>query len=238
VEDTYRLFAEWDFDLSVPENLQRGFGGSYKSVGWEREVVATVGRRLRNFDRLKSLVVLASKGMSLPDWRDCWRLWICATEQPFGRFVLEWLYDEFQAGRYNIRTEDVLDTAAAAWAGRAGSKPLSEYGLVRAARDLLKTATDLGMLSGKGPVKTFTHLTMGDDVFLFYVHQIAELEGSYARVPCSPLWRAAFMSPDDVQRVLLRLHQYRKVDYQVAGSIQQLTLPHTSALSFAESISA
>src|SRR5690606_5877435 len=135
-------------------------------------------------------IVLAAKGMSLHDWRDCWRLWISATEEPFGPFVRGWLYDEFQAGRYNIRTEHVVEVAAVYWLERAGNKPLSEYGVVRAARDLLKTASDLGMLAGTGPVKTFANLAMSDQVFLFYVHQIAELEGSYARVPESPLWRA------------------------------------------------
>lgn len=236
VEDTYRLFASWDFTLSVPENLQRGFAGQYRSLGWEKEVTTTVGSRLRSFDRMKALVVLASNGMSLPDWRDCWRLWISACEQPFGQFARGWLYDEFLSGRYNIRTEDVVETAAASWHERAGNKPISAYGVLRAARDLLKTAADLGMLNTKGSVKTFAHPTMSDEVFLFYVHQIAEFEGSYAKVPGSPLWRAAFMSPEDVQRVLLRLHQYRKLDYQVAGSIQQLTLPHGSAIEYAESI--
>lgn len=236
VEDTYRLFAEWDFETSVVENLQKGLSGHYRSLGWEKEVFATVGRRLRSYDRMKALIVLAANGMALADWRDCWRFWISATEEPFGPFVRGWLFEEFRSGRYNLRTEDVVDTAAASWLNRSGSKPLSEYGVVRAARDLLKTAADLGMLSGSGPVKTFAHSTMSDEVFLYHVHQIAEIEGSYARVPGSSLWRSAFLSPDDVQRALLRLHQYQKLDYQVAGSIQQLTLPHNSTLRFAESI--
>jgi hypothetical protein len=36
------------------------------------------------------------------------------------------------------------------------------------------------------------------------------------------------MLPADVERELLRLHQYRKLDYQVAGSIVQLNLPSGS----------
>ncbi len=42
------------------------------------------------------------------------------------------------------------------------------------------------------------------------------------------------MSPSDVERELLRLHQFRKVDYQVAGSIVQLTLPCANACEYAE----
>ena len=42
------------------------------------------------------------------------------------------------------------------------------------------------------------------------------------------------MMPSDVERELLLLHQYRKVDYQIAGSIIQLTLPCANAREYAE----
>jgi hypothetical protein len=37
------------------------------------------------------LITLAKGGMSLADWRDCLRLWIGATEQPFHDFGTMWL---------------------------------------------------------------------------------------------------------------------------------------------------
>ena len=42
------------------------------------------------------------------------------------------------------------------------------------------------------------------------------------------------MSHDQVHAHLLRLHQYRKLDYHVAGSIVELTLPCASACEYAE----
>jgi hypothetical protein len=42
------------------------------------------------------------------------------------------------------------------------------------------------------------------------------------------------MRPSDVERELLRIHQYRKVDYQIAGSIVQLRLPCANACEYAE----
>ena len=42
------------------------------------------------------------------------------------------------------------------------------------------------------------------------------------------------MTPGDVERELLLLHQYRKLDYQVAGSIIELTLPCANACEYAE----
>jgi hypothetical protein len=41
------------------------------------------------------------------------------------------------------------------------------------------------------------------------------------------------MAPNDVERELFRLHQYRKLDYQVAGSVQQLSLPYHAAAEYA-----
>jgi hypothetical protein len=237
VEETFRLFAGWDFSRSVMENLDAGLHGSFRTQGWEREVIATIGRRLKNFELMKPLIVLANNGMPLADWRDCWRLWMGATEDPFGSFVRNWLYEEFLSGRYNVRSEDAKGFASLAWANHDhDSKTLSEYGVLRAARDLLKTSTDLALLMGKGPAKTFLPAQMGDDAFLFHIHLIAAIEGSYVKVPASAHWRLALLSPEDVHRTLLRLHQYRKVDYQVAGSFVQLTLPHSTPLAFVKAL--
>lgn len=237
VEETFRLFSGWDFNRSVEENLNTGLHGSFRTQGWEREVLVTVGRRLKNFHLMEPLVVLARNGMGLADWRDCWRLWVGVTEEPFGSFVRDWLFEEYVAGRYNVRSEDAREFASSAWAAHSqDGKALSDYGLLRAARDLLKTAVDLGLLLGKGPAKTFSPAQMGDDVLLFHIHLIAAIEGSYVKVPTSIHWRLALMSPDDVHRTLLRLHQYRKVDYQVAGSFVQLGLPHSTPLAFSKAL--
>lgn len=237
VEETFRLFSGWDFDGAVETNLSAGLHGSFRTQGWEREVLVTIRRRLKNFDLMEPLVVLAHNGMALADWRDCWRLWVGITEAPFGDFVRDWLYEEYVAGRYNVRSEDARGFASSAWATHSqDDKALSDYGLLRSARDLLKTAVDLGLLKGKGPAKTYSPAQMGDDSLLFHIHLIAAVEGSYVKVPASAHWRLALMGPDDVHRTLLRLHQYRKVDYQVAGSFVQLTLPHSSSLAFAKAL--
>jgi hypothetical protein len=52
----------------------------------------------------------------------------------------------------------------------------------------------------------------------------------------SPDWRMYLMRPDDVERELLRLHQFHKLRYEVAGSIVELSLPNNSALEFAEAM--
>ena len=106
--------------------------------------------RLKNIDALRPLVILARNGMKLDDWRDCWRLWIGATEEPFGGFVRDWLFPQMQSGRLQFRAQDVREYAIKAWNLHSPKRPLSEHGVVRAARDLVHTAAQLGMLSGGG----------------------------------------------------------------------------------------
>ena len=42
----------------------------------------------------------------------------------------------------------------------------------------------------------------------------------------------------DVERELFRLHQFRKLRYEVAGSLVELTLPCSSAAAFVEEMAA
>jgi hypothetical protein len=237
VEETYGLFSGWNDDKTVSENLDRAFLGRFATIAWEREVRVTTSARLKNINALRPLIVLARNGMKLDDWRDCWRLWIGATEEPFGGFVRDWLFPQMQSGRHQFRAQDVREYAIKAWSLHSPKRPLSEHGVVRAARDLVHTAAQLGMVSGDGPVKTFSAMPIGDDVLLFYVHIIADLEGSTAKVPGSDLWRIVMIPASEVHVVLLDLHQFKRLDYQVAGSLVQLTLPYPSALAFAESLS-
>src|SRR4051794_2540501 len=98
-EETYRLFAEWRFDQNANSNLDRLFEGMFKTVAWEKEVRMTIGGRIRHLQGLKPLILLARARVPFADWRDCFRLWIVATEEPFRSFVLDWLYPEHETGR-------------------------------------------------------------------------------------------------------------------------------------------
>ena len=47
-----------------------------------------------------------------------------------------------------------------------------------------------------------------------------------------------YMSPPDVHVALLRLHQFKRLNYEVAGNIVQVGLPFGGALEFAEKVAA
>jgi hypothetical protein len=239
VQETYELFAAWDDDKSLSENLKSTLSGKHATAGWEREVNSTLNRRLRHIDQVRPLIALAKRGMPITDWRDCLRLWIGATEQPFHDFGIGWLFTEHEKGRYQVQTEDVRSFFEEVVATRGPkAKPFSDYGKLRGARDLLRMASDLGMLSGDGPVKTFASIVMSDDVTIFYAHMISDLESNSTKMPSSRLWRLAYMTPPDVHVALLRLHQFKRLNYQVAGNIVQVGLPFKNALECAEKVAA
>lgn len=234
VEETFKLFQNWQPDIAFDQALQDSQEGAFKTTAWSREVSATLKRRFRSLTQDDSLVIAAKSGIPLDEWRSCLLLWISCNEQPYHDFAMEWLYPEFVAGRLLVRTADVcplVRNLPSQFPNNRGD--WSEYGVVRTARDLLRMATDFRLLEARGAVRQFAHFHLSDRCFLYVAHVIAEREGTPSKVPTSKLWRLVLMSPADVEGELLRLHQYQKVHYQAAGSLVQLTLPHESAGDYA-----
>ena len=147
---------------------------------------------------------------------------------------MNWLFPTFIAGTYRVRPEDIYDHVRSV--GIRGGKiehVWSETTLNRVAAALLKISVDFGLLRGS-VVKEFAGYHLPERSFLYLVYALREQTQSPRKVLASEAWRMFLMQPSDVERELLRLHQYRKVDYQIAGSIVQLTLPCANACEYAE----
>ena len=143
VEETYRLFSGWKDDASIDrEPRQRASAASSRRSLGRRRSASTTSARLRNLDATSSADRPGSERHEADDWRDCWRLWIGATEEPFGGFVRDWLFPQMLSGRHHLRAEDAREYAINAWSRHSPKRPLSEYGVVRAARDLVHTAAN------------------------------------------------------------------------------------------------
>lgn len=235
LEETYTLFSGWDESFSFDVNFEAAFQGRFRSEGWKKEVYATLRRRFRDIQSAQPLIVLARHHFKIFDWRYCLHLWVAIHETLYRSFLADWLYPEFQAGRLMLRTEDAIRHVLNSWKSLSVSgEPLSEYGATRTARDLLRMARDFGLLEGDGRTKTFASLHFSDELMLYFCHVIAAQENSTSRVPNSGLWKLLLLDHTEVHAHLLRLHQYRKLDYQVAGSLVELTLPSSSAVDYAE----
>ena len=90
-----------------------------------------------------------------------------------------------------------------------------------------------GLLKGRQH-KQFASYHVPGDVFLYVVHAMREGHVNAGRIIDNPDWRMFLMQAADVERELPRLHQFRKLDYEVAGSLVQLSLPCTSSCEYAE----
>jgi hypothetical protein len=101
------------------------------------------------------------------------------------------------------------------------------------AAGLLKIAVDFGLLRGS-VIKQFTQYHLPEQSFLYLLHSIRDILPNPRKLIDAIDWRIFLMRPEDVERELLRLHQYRKLDYQVAGSLVQLRLPCASSREYAE----
>jgi hypothetical protein len=193
----------------------------------------------RRFDpngRDRSLVVVAQQGISIDEWKPL-LLWHITRDEFLVRdFVETWLFNAYESGTFRIRSEDVeLYLSGIGKRGASTEHPWSEQTTKRVAAGLLKIAVDFGLLHGSN-AKEFAPYHLPEQSFLYLLYAIRDENVSPRNVINSPEWRLFLMRPADVERELLRLHQFRKLDYQVAGSLVQLSLPYATAREYAESM--
>lgn len=237
IDETYAVFAAWDFERSKRENLDRlrkeNFIGA-SSGAWLRDVAKVLNRRFDPAGRDLPLVMLAKHGLPVEEWKPL-LLWHITRDEFLVRDFLETsLFAAFDAGAFRVHAEDVEKYLGdISKRGGMTEHAWSEQTTKRVAAGLLKIAVDFGLLRGS-VVKEFPSFHLPERSFLYLLHAMRDEKLSPSKVVASQEWRLFLMRPSDVEHELLRLHQYRKLEYQVAGSLVQLSLPCTSAREYAE----
>ena len=239
IPETHAVFAAWDLEKSKRENLDRlrreNFIG-IRSAAWLRDVAKVLNRRFDPDGRDRALVVLAQRGCPLDEWKPILLWHITRDEFLLRDFLINWLYPHYEAGALRVRPEELYDfLLGLGHRGGETEHPWSETTRQRVTAGLLKAAADFGVLRGTG-VKEFASYHLPERSFLYLLHAMRDEHISPARVIASPDWRMFLMGPDDVERELLRLHQFKKLHYEAAGTLLQLTLPHHTALEYAEAM--
>lgn len=237
IPETYAVLRGWDSDASKKANLDRLRDENYigvKSATWLRDVAKVLNRRLDPCNADKALVVLAKTSMPGLEWNPILLWHITRDEFLLRDFFVNWLYPQFEDGALRVRVDEV-ETFLGTVPERGGvtEHDWSPSTRNRVAGSLLKAAVDFGQLRGTMN-KEFASFHLPERSFLYVLHAIAETTQSAAKIVNSPDWRMYFLAPEDVERELLRLHQYRKLSYESAGSLGQLTLPFPTALAYAE----
>ena len=237
IDETYAVFAAWDFERSKRENLDRlreeNFIGA-SSATWLRDVAKVLNRRFDPAGRDRPLVVLAQHGMPVEEWKPL-LLWHMTRDEFLVRDFLEvWLFAAYDSGVFRVHTDDVEQYLGdISKRGGTTEHAWSEQTTKRVAAGLLKIAVDFGLLRGS-VTREFASFHLPERSFLYLLHAMRDEKLSPSKVVASREWRLFLMRPADVEHELLRLHQYKKLDYQVAGSLVQLSLPCTSTREYAE----
>jgi hypothetical protein len=237
IPETYAAFRQWNLSLSTEENLQhlkRNNTIAARSTNWLRDVVFVLQRRFDPSGKDRPLVVLAQAGCKIDVWKPL-MLWHMTRDEFLVRdFLTNWLYPRYSNQAHRIRTVDVEPYLEALPSrGVQGGKGWTKSTIRHVAAGLQKIAADFGLLRGRA-VREFTTYQLPEQSFLYLLHAMMDQEQSGSKVVDSPDWRMFLMSRADVEQELYRLHQFRKLHYDTAGSIVQLQLPCSSASRFAE----
>lgn len=237
INETQAVFAAWDFARSKRENLDRlreeNFIGA-STATWLRDVAKVLNRRFEPDGRDRALVVLSKSGCDLEEWKPI-LLWHMTRDEFLLRdFLQDWLFPAYEAGAFRVRPDELKGyLKSIRTRGGTTEHSWTDSTLNRVAAGLLKMAVDFGLLRGS-VMKEFASYHLPERSFLYLLHAIRDEQQSPRKVVDAPDWRMFLMRPSDVERELLRLHQFRKLEYQVAGSLAQLTLPCSSSREYAE----
>jgi hypothetical protein len=237
IDEAHAVFAAWDFARSKRENLDRlreeNFIGA-SSATWLRDVAKVLNRRFDPDGRDRALVILAKNRCDLEEWKPLLLWHITRDEFLLRDFLQNWLYPAYESGVFRVRPEELHGyLKSIRKRGGTTEHAWTETTLKRVAAGLLKMAADFGLLRGS-VVKEFASYHLPERSFLYLLHAIREEKQSPRKVIDAADWRMFLMRPSDVEHELLRLHQFRKLEYQVAGSLVQLTLPCSSSGKYAE----
>lgn len=238
IPETYEVLARWNLDESKKQNLDRlrdeNFIGA-ASATWLRDVAKVLNRRLDPGGRDRALTVLAQGGCPMEEWKPI-LLWHMTRDEFLVRdFLTNWLFPAYLDGAFRIRAEDLHEYLRSI--GSKGGETEHEWTsatVSRVAAGLLKIAADFDLVSG-ATTREFSSFHLPERSLLYLLHAVLEQEGdSPRRLMSSPDWQMYFMRPADLEAELLRLHQFKHVHYQSAGSLVQIDLPASGALAYAQ----
>ena len=237
IEETYTVLAAWDYTRSKRENLERlrreNFLGA-RTATWLRDLAKVLNRRLDPEGRDRSLVLLAQSGCDLLEWKPILLWHITRDEFLLRDFLENALYPAYEAGATGLQGAEVRAyLRGTARRGGVTEHAWSEATLERVAAGLLKIAVDFGLLRGKS-VKSFQAYSLPERSFLYLLHVLREQNPNPRKIIEAPDWRMYLLRPADVEHEILRLHQFHKLDYQVAGSLAQMKLPCATSAQYAE----
>ncbi len=228
IPETYAAFQHWDFQRSLSDNLtelrQTNVMGA-KSTSWLNDMVRVLRRRFDPPGQDRTLVELAQAGCDIEFWKPL-MLWHMTRDEFLVRdFFSNWLFSKHREAVHRISSADVLPYLV------DQTDSWSENTLKRVASGLLRMGVDFNLLRGTVS-REFISYHLPEDSFMYLLHAMMGQLGNAGKVIDSTDWHMFLMTREDVEAVLLRLHQFRKLHFESAGSLVQLELPCASVAEY------
>jgi hypothetical protein len=197
IEETYSVFRDWDYSVSKFENLRRvrddnSIGAT--STNWALNVTKVMNRRFDPEGRDRPLVELAKAGCERELWKPLLLYHMTRDEFLVRDFLINWLFPQFRAGAYRLRTDDVFPylNGLQKMSGIDWSGSWSDSTLKRVGSGLLRIATDFGLLQGS-QIREFASYHLPDESFLYLLHAMVEREANARRVIDAEDWHLFLM---------------------------------------------
>jgi hypothetical protein len=196
IDETYAVFAAWDFAQDKRANLDRLRADNFisaKSQTWLIDVAKVLNRRFEPAGRDRPLVQLAQAGCAHDEWRPLMLWHITRDEFLLRDFLESWLYPAYDSGAFRVRPEELHDyLATLRRRGAITEHAWSDTTTERVAAGLLKIAADFGLLRGSIH-KEFASYHLPERSFLYLLARHAstraaapsKLVASHRRGGCS-----------------------------------------------------
>ena len=238
IEETYRIFSQWDLRTDLRNNLARlrsinPIGA--KNNSWLGEVLETICARFSTGDDFTPLVRLAAGGLSLDTWKYCLLWHFGSTDGLYCSFIKGFFFPKVQEGIAVITTQDVIPFVVGLRKSGVARGGLSDAAVERLSQDLLRLAGQFGFLEGKVQ-RRIRNPVIPDDAMLYAIYSLRDSLKNLDQFSSSDRWKLFLLHPPQVEQELLNLHQFRRLHYERAGSIRELSLPHANLMAFAQSL--
>ena len=238
VAEVYAICAAWQSASSSAENMQRVRATDVmgNTSGYSTSAFATaISQRFDLSGRDRDLTLLAKAGIGFDIFRPIllWRT--CLSETILHRFFTDWLYARYRGGSQSVSSEEVLPFVQQLHARKLIPKRWSLSSEQRISSALLTMAAEAGLIEA-GRSRRFKSFQMPDEAFIYLLHAMHERQPNAHDLVHSTDWHMFLMDAAEVERQLFRLHQFRRLHYEAAGTIAQLSLPCASATDYVREI--
>lgn len=236
VDETYACFAGWDLGLSLDDNLERFKEANpilSKTSKWLHEIRKIFHTRFTDIDRHRPLIRLAQAGYPKSNWAPILLWHLCFRELLLSDFLETWLYLRKEEGMVRVRASDVRVYLSGLAARGLIERQWSENTISKMSSSLPAYAASFGLLRGRA-TKEIAAFHPHEDVLLYILHDLGEEIASGDLLLGDVRWRRLLLSRAQLEQELLRMHQHRKLRFEISGSTVALELPHKTAEGYVE----